>query len=257
MGVINTNQIFIVTGTIQGCIDNNTYTGDGAAELNHCEAYGPGVDTGWTNDVVPGSANMVFLEDNTDTNTEAAFFFGHSFIQSYYGARTVARHNTLNNALIDQHGTGGNVGARWFEIYANTFNVNINQSDCIGIRAGSGVIYDNVLVNSGGASGGRNIALFEEDAGAHLEKYQPGAGYNAITVGNAQQSPVYLWNNTGGFNYAPDGGLVQDGRDCFDSGSQPGSMLKLQLSTDTTSTTYSYTAYTYPHPVTLLTGDGI
>lgn len=252
-GAISTNQIFIDVGTVQGCIDSNTMTGDGAAEIIHSLGWGDGDTTGWTTTVTPGSSAMVFIEDNEDTNTESTYFYGHSFIQSYYGARTVARFNTLNNAHIDQHGTAGQVGARWFEIYGNTFNVNVNQSDCIVIRAGSGVIYDNVLNNLSGASGGRNLGMYEEDAGSHLERYQPGAGYNATSVGNGQQSPIYLWNNTGGFGYAPDGGLVQNNRDVFTSSSKPDPQLILQKAGDTTSTTYTYSPYTYPHPVRALT----
>jgi hypothetical protein len=60
-------------------------------------------------------------------------------MQSYYGARTVFRHNYLHMSHVDQHGTGGMIGARWWEVYENTFYVvqNGNQSEYIMMRAGS------------------------------------------------------------------------------------------------------------------------
>jgi hypothetical protein len=48
---------------------------------------------------------------------------GNSAVQSYNGARTVFRHNSLDFSQVDQHGTNGNIGARWWEIYDNTFNI--------------------------------------------------------------------------------------------------------------------------------------
>jgi hypothetical protein len=225
----------------------------GGQEINHNEALKSGDDAGWKDDVTPGSTEgMVFFEDCECWNSDMAspYFYGCCLVQNYYGARTVVRHCTMNYAQIDCHGTAGMIGARWMEFYNNTFVIpsgSANQDKYFQIRAGSGVIFDNTVTNSSNNRGAGNIALYEEDSGGYPALYQVGRGRNQGS------SPLYCWNNPG-MHYAPDGNLVKDGRDCFNSSSKPSSMKKCQSAGDSTSgTPYTYTPAPYPHP--LVSGD--
>jgi hypothetical protein len=211
---------------VYGVIDHNSFTWDQNSEVIHNEAYGATSTAGWTNDVVPGSANAVYIEDNTFTNETSgnpAYFWGGSAVQGYYGSRTVFRYNQVEMATVDMHGTPGMIGARWWEIYENTFHVvdNGDIDKIIGMRGGSGVIFNNRKIGRTDYKG--EIVLYEEDSG-YPALYQIGRGKNQSL------DPTYAWNNdavarSGSSN-------VQLNRDFYLS-PKPG-----------------YKPYTYPHPMT-------
>jgi hypothetical protein len=253
------NNTFInISGNGPFLIDHNTFSSSGAPnEMIHNVGMGSSDASGWADNVVPGSAAMVFIEDNTFTYNPSgspAYYYGSSAVQSYYGARTVFRHNTLNMMQIDFHGTAGMIGARWAEVYENTFNTgvpNASQSNYIVIRGGSGVIFNNhhTGVNCGDNSCG-NISLYEEDPPPYPATYQPGRGLNQA------YSPIYIWGNDSTMPAGGDGNLVLPNRDFFVSSTQPSSMIRCEAAADggssggtTCPTTFSYTPYTYPHPL--------
>ncbi|HEY7292615.1 MAG TPA: hypothetical protein VH583_22450 [Vicinamibacterales bacterium] len=220
-----------IADPIYGVIDHNTFTWSGNNEIIHNEGYGSTSTAGWSNDVVPGSGDAVYIEDNTfinQTSGNPAYFFGGAAVQSYYGARTVFRYNNLTMAHVDQHGTAGMIGARWWEIYENTFNIvpNGNQDNYVRVRAGSGVIFNNH--KSGSSNGGAGtVELLEEDSG-YPALYQVGRGKNQVL------DPAYVWNNDSLMSVASGSSNVQVNRDFYLT-QKPG-----------------YTPYTYPHP--LVTG---
>jgi hypothetical protein len=182
-----------ISGNAPGLLDHNAFNAPANSEMIHQLGLGPSDSSGWMDDIVPGSASAVYLEDNTFTNndpallnTNPAYFYGNSAIQGYYGCRTVLRHNTFSMSQIDMH--GGTLGARWWEVYANTFTTvpNGNQDRYVGMRAGSGVIFDNHKVGPMDEGGGSiNLALEATDAFA----YRPGRGKN-LTL-----DPAYVWGN--------------------------------------------------------------
>lgn len=243
-----TQAIFIdVNGNGPALIDHNNFTGGAASEMIHNLGLGPSGTAGWTNNVTPGAANMLYVEDNTFACGTGcgSFFTGTSAIQAYYGARTVFRHNTVTSAQVDQHGTAGNIGARWWEIYDNTFvTPNINQSNYMALRAGSGVVWGNTHTGVNTTTG--DIELVEEDSG-YPALYQIGRGINQLL------SPAYLWGNDASMAIVSGSSNVQLNRDYFVSASQPATLLRCELTTDTgtsssCSTTYNYVPFTYPYP---------
>jgi hypothetical protein len=254
-------SVFVVLdGNGPGLLDHNTFNGGAASEIIHNVALGASSNSGWTNDVIPGGSNMVFIEDNTFNCTASSFFC--SGVQSYYGAQTVVRHNTLNYTQIDQHGTPGGIGARWFELYENTFfPEGRNQSNYFDIRAGSGLIYNNH--ESGANTGAGTVSLHEEDSGTWPLAYQVGSGINgqndqhstcssrAGTSGVTNSNPVYIWGNDAAIklDVSQSPSLVQLNRDFFVSSAQPAILFRHQTASDTCATTYSYTPYPYPHPL--------
>ncbi len=238
----------IVSGNGTGLIDTNTFTGGGASEMIHNLGMGATDASAWSDSVLPGSPNMIYIETNTFTYNASgnpAYFWGASAVQSYYGARTVVRYNTLNNVQVDQHGTCGNIGARWWEIYNNTFTVaaNGNQSTYMALRDGSGVVFNNHVSDPGNNGGAGSIELTEDCAsGTYPITYQIGRGINQT------YSPAYVWGNDSGMAVGSGSSFVVPGRDYFVSTTQPANMQRQQVSTDRPGTTYQYTPYTYPYP---------
>jgi len=192
-------------------------TGGHASEMVHIRGYSNGDTAGWAYDVVPGSFDAAYIEYNTfflnETNLTTGVMYdqGTCAIQSYNGARTVFRYNLMFHCQIDQHGTAGMIGARWWEIYGNTnYTPQFGATDkYMGIRAGSGVIFNNKKTGFANQSGG-GIALYEEDSG-YPALYQVGRGKNQTSF------PAYLWNNTSPDLTAGGTSQVLLGRDFFNT----------------------------------------
>jgi hypothetical protein len=127
---------------------------------------------------------------------------------------------------VDQHGTPGMIGARWWEIYENTFYVvqNGSQSDYVMVRAGSGVIFNNHKTGYPCVYGCGNIGLREEDTG-YPALYQVGRGKNQAL------DPAYVWGNDSTMPVGSGSSNVQVNRDYYLT-QKP-----------------NYTPYTYPHPL--------
>jgi hypothetical protein len=246
-------------GNGPGVIDHNSFTMGASAEMIHNLGMGPNDASGWTDSVVPGSSNMVFIETNTFTYNASgnpAYDWGTHAVESYYGSRTVFRYNTLNMCEVDQHGTPGAVWARWWEIYNNTFNTNVanaNQSMYIALRGGSGVVFNNNHTGTNTASqAGINIQVECGSPGtqctssnSYPQTYQIGRGMNQ------NLSPAYFWGNTDNgspMNTGSSAPQAQLNRDFYVSTSQPGSPMRWETTSDNSGTTYSYTPYTYPYP---------
>src|SRR5262249_32290089 len=91
-----TTQCVLVqfSGNSPELVDHCTFIGGNASEMIHNLGTEPGSTAGWSNDVTPGSADALYLENCTFTKNPLAdqYFWGTSAIQSYYGARTVMRY---------------------------------------------------------------------------------------------------------------------------------------------------------------------
>ncbi len=205
------------SGNAPGLVDNNTFECPRNCEIIHNWGMGASDDSGWHDDVTPGGPGAVYIEDNQFTNNDPefgtadpAYFWGSSSVQAYYGARTVFRYNHLLMSQIDQHGTAGMIGARWWEIYENTFDTGVpHASQCcfITLRAGSGVVWNNH--HTGGANNGDSIDLYEEDTGYPAD-YQIGRGRDQSS------DPAYLWGNDAFFSIGSQTpAMVQEDRDYF------------------------------------------
>jgi hypothetical protein len=239
-----------VSGNGRGLIDHCTFTGGSGSEMIHNMGSGAGNNAGWLDNVYPGSASALYIENCTFTKDPLAdqYFWGTAALQSYYGARTVMRYCQLNYSHIDQHGNVPPLyGARWFEFYNNTFNVpaNGNQSDYLALRGGSGVVFNNHV--SGGPNTGAGAIELYSDETTNPPLCGPGGGI--FVNGNRSFSPVYIWGNDSSMPVGSTSSNVIQGRDYLVSSTQPTTMIKWQLTTDNANTTYSYTPYVYPHPL--------
>jgi hypothetical protein len=172
----------------------------------------------------------------------------------------------MNQTQVDVHGTAGQPGGRWFEIYENQFN-NPSGEKAIDkfadLRGGSGVVFNNHVV-----AGSRNIIFREEDSGTWPRAYQIGSGYNGGTNGHStctgsrgnlldpsNTAPVYVWGNDMPASIGnSQAGTILKGRDWIELASQPSVLYQLNKSTDSCATSYSYTPYIYPHPLRAVSG---
>lgn len=231
------------SGNAPGLVDHCSFTGGDASEMIHNLGMGPDSNAVWLDDVYPGSASAVYIENCTFTKDplKDSYFWGTSAIESYYGSRTVIRYSIAKGCQFDQHGTAGMIGARWFEFYNNTFYTppGMNQSNYITLRGGSGAVFNNVNTGSNTAQGA--IELYDENGGASPLYLARGINQN--------YSPVYIWGNSTGMLAISSSSNVQVNRDYFVSQAQLSSMIKWQLTTDNANTVYNYSPFVYPHPL--------
>lgn len=232
-----------VSGNGPGLIDQCQFVAGAASEMIHNLGLGPGNPSGWSDDVIPGSGSALYIEDCTFSKSPLAdkYFWGTSALQSYYGSRTVMRHCVLKACQIDQHGTRGMIGARWWEFYDNTFYTpaEMDQSNYFDLRGGSGVVFNNVNTGQNVRKGG--IQLRDENDGSPPRYFSRGI--------NQKYSPVYLWNNSPAMGIVSGSANVVAERDFFASTKQPAQLVRCQASSDSDTTTYSYIPFPYPHPL--------
>jgi hypothetical protein len=210
-------------GIGQGLIDHNTFTGNQNEELTQLYGSSPTDSSTWTSDVVPGSANMVFMEDNTFINTQCSgttFVIG--MINNYYGTRLVFRHNTVRYGVLDFHGGDvrgdGHFSSRWAEIYQNTFEYACYPSAAVNgygslfdMRGGSGVFWGNHLLGSPGSNPAAsfNIGPYPGSSDKSTTNggtwpVPAGSGRGIIRTRNYSTgtdyhySPFYAWGNDNG-----------------------------------------------------------
>jgi hypothetical protein len=198
----NSTAIMMDLWSCKGLVDNNTFSAPDNSEMIH--NFGDTSDPyctdpsacshGWLDDVHPGSLDALYVEDNTFNNTTVGGWGAQSALQSYNAAHTVIRYNTFHDSQVDAHGTATMVGARWWEIYENTFAITQTtyyQDKYMDLRAGSGVAFNN---HHTGAPSNAAIVVREEDSG-YPALYQIGRGINQ------NLSPVYFWGNDASIPY--------------------------------------------------------
>src|ERR1700722_12461679 len=268
-----------VSGFGPGIIDHNTFTtAAGGDEVIHLLGSGNPTETfGWSNDVVPGGPNMVFLENNVFINTNATYLAAAE--EAYYGAQWVFRYNHLTFEENDVH--QGGLSGRWAEIYDNTYAVNGVAKNLTNplpdywqFRGGSGVVYDNISSQSPccqdpypGAQFGPDCPSSDQCTGSWPIPTQVGTGIHETT-----SSPIYVWGNsatvdgstqaiqsslsyTNGTQAGPSPtSCTHPGNVCdvVVGATAPSSWVRCQSAADVEAgcpVTYTYKAYVYPHPL--------
>lgn len=267
-----------INGINWGLLDHNTLNNAGNAffirawadntdEVNPWPPSGtPGMGGySWLLPLNFGTDEAVYIEDNTFTMDKGCYM---GVGDSYYGGRSVFRHNTVTNAYWQNHAArgferGGNLKA---EIYNNDFNATDSAwYRAVHIRAGTAVVYNNTLrgyfntmnvdnqrsdgQNTDGPFGACNGSskwdgnVSGQSGWPCLDQIGRGPGQYP----NQPSEPLYVWNNgsstgcaTGGsctnnITMTSDGDAhVVAGRDYINNGTTPKP---------------GYTAYVYPHPL--------
>ena len=274
------------------CLDNgiifwnDTFIGDGPNDPQSlggisftCDKYGytsswNTPDTYGTQDV-SGLSNT-YLENCTfyDMPTACTNFDDNS--------RVVVRDCTVSNAQLASHGQESSAyGVREWEIYNNTFIYSssgtgpsgnaypLNMNAWVGIRGGSGVIFNNAMDDIPGGKNGVDLTVFSINwptaigcQTAYPAARQAGQGWSAssqATYGNpvvpqdgtgAVTEGVYIWGNTGSETTDPNYvGLDQYSPDGCGNGELVGNFLKQGRDYFVGTAKPGYAPYTYPHPL--------
>jgi hypothetical protein len=246
------------SGLGPGLVDHNAFTTSvSASEVIHLIGGSASCTSCWTEDVVPGSANMIIFEN--DVWTESS---GYCQVEEgNYGAVFVIRYSTFNSCQGDVH--GGPPSNRWVELYHNTYNNCCSSGSDYDFRGGSGMIWGNS--RTGTAQGNTSVGPIcgsSDTCGSYPVQYQFGMGLKGTNY-----TPVYIWGNDSsiqstsnndstlvqvGSAYNVCSGLSGDLCNAIVTTSAPSSWLRCESAADISAgcpVTYSYTPYTYPHPM--------
>ncbi len=148
-GGSNANRGIRRMGMIYGVFDNNAFI-EGQANSEGAATGGPD----WALESLTfGTANNIFYEDNTFTNTTL-----RPFVDGEQGGRRVMRYNTCTNTTVSEYpccdAHGNQPGALYammvLETYGNVFNLGSGTGDMLDQRGGNALCFFN-QVNSGSA----------------------------------------------------------------------------------------------------------
>lgn len=259
-------------GNVRGLVDHSVFTINNwrmAIYTHHDRWNDTGFygDASYADDSHFGTDKAIVIEDNLFESTVGAF--AHD---GWSGSRVVFRYNTLRNMAFANHGTessGRWRGQRLFEVYRNSFLNDVWQyPNIIGIRGGTGVVFDNIVRTSGSGFISTIFGMVNYRYSDRSREYvfgfctganpwdgnqsggypcldQPGRGKGDLLDGDAPtprwlnqvSDPVYVWNNTLNGLAEPlrietiDRDVIVEGRDFFNA-PKPG-----------------YVPLVYPHPL--------
>jgi len=147
----------LFNGDMWGVIDHCVFDESNfkqAIQVQHANWLGTSYGDGsWHDSLSLGTEKAIYIEDCTFLGSGSA---GAGVVDSTAGGRFVFRNNVVTNDYLATHGTEGSIyqGVRSYEIYNNTFvNQNNIMFTAIYLRGGTGVIFNNTLGGSGGATG--------------------------------------------------------------------------------------------------------
>jgi len=279
----NGNDIWVTTYNNWGVIDSNIF--EDSSQEGITPQYGNSdAIASWTDVLTPGSANAVYIENNTFTYTSNYASGGIHVVTGFLGSRYVFRSNTITlndgtefDSVIDMHSSYyisglGYDATRWTEVYNNNVS-GTSVGWALNWRGGNGIAFSNTFSDTQRdciVLGGDNM----------LAAYC--ANLTACPYPNpGQMTTGYMWSNScrGTPNTAPyvkaDNYIrnyIQINRDyniptsgvyadkpatCthtdgyINKGYWATDQNKLYICTGMNNWTAYYTPYTYPHPLTL------
>ena len=141
----------IQTSDVYGLIDNSEFYSTGSVQSISIFGSNTSTDGGygpWAQALSLGSANAVYVEDNTFERTTVA---GEDAVDLYSGARAVIRYNTFTESHAGFHGTdsGGYRSPVSVEVYNNTYNNSTGTAGAGRMRGGTGVWFNNTWATTG------------------------------------------------------------------------------------------------------------
>lgn len=206
-----------VSGWVEGLIDNNTFM-----NCNICIGITGDNHHSWGRPIQAGTANALFIENNTFITDNNADREPNQPIYHQEGARTVTRYNTFDgsaytngNAIpYDSHGNWGTNlldyrGQPILEVYNNVFKAH-HTYQITDFRGGSILFYNNDFYTISGAPT-RIIELWEEEA------WTSGGPFCSVPCPVSTTWPAedqifnsFFWNNRTFFNGASAPTIITD-----------------------------------------------
>ena len=244
-------------GRNEWLIDNNEFVNCNIA----IEVQGD--SDSWNREIAAGTANSLFIEDNTFTINASTDREPNEQTYHFCGARTVIRHNTLDGTAYISTGWGGSTffdshgyahpatcrGNPLIEMYNNTIHA-YDFAYVLHPRGGSLLVHDNAATCDKAGCAPQFFRLAEDNT-------------PLVWPMQDQINNSYFWNNTLNgaavttativnppipdptkdfFFHAPQ---ATGGREAY-TGSPGGNMTFSPLGANAY---YPYTTYTYPHPL--------
>jgi hypothetical protein len=198
------------TGVIDHCSFHNTYTS--------IVVMGTG-EASWLQPLSLGTANAVYIEDNTMDNTAIV---GDGATDAHSGARYVFRHNSVRNARAGHHGldSGGRRSPHSFEIYNNTFTwTALNSWYTWRSRGGTGVVFGNAITGNTGTASTFGVVNYRTCGCNWCTNVLPNAHGYPCEPYTACAAPLHTsvgaWGRCDGHNPL-DGNLDATGYPCLD-----------------------------------------
>lgn len=151
-------QVDNAFGVVDHCTESASHAPFINIGLSAYQGVGNYGDNSWAQPDSYNTANALFLENNTFTNTDQST----NYITDCDGeaCRYVARFNTVTNGAFENHGTespGRKRGGRWEIVYDNNFYASSGTSVAavVAMRSGTGLLFDNQMTwgSSAGFSG--------------------------------------------------------------------------------------------------------
>jgi hypothetical protein len=171
---------------VRGLVDHNVFELKGSLghmvgvqhgsweNTNGATGYGDGQgDQSWAVASTTGSESLITVEDNTFTT---ALSGDQYYTNDQFGSRATYRFNTFINGVYADHGTetGGRLrSARHVEIYNNTFETDRAVASYVGIRGGTGMVFDNELTGTAPSNSFMTIENYRSDDYSRSSAYFP------------------------------------------------------------------------------------
>jgi len=199
------------TGSNSGLVDHCTFNKLGSGHIKGLQINAADRDvedynsptiplghTSWNMPISLGTKDALYIEDCIFSWED-----DYAVLDADEGARVVFRYNDITGANFGTHGHDGgsrDTGVFSYEIYSNSFNAaGTGLYTVIGLRGGTGVIYDNTFSGNYGAT--TNLYHYCAcdptvtcNGGWPTPCTYPCEGQIGRTAGNALE-PLYFWDN--------------------------------------------------------------
>jgi hypothetical protein len=244
-------------------------------EVQSWGASGTG-DEAWAEPIGYGTANFMFIEDNTFIRPRGQVVFANPVVDAYVGGKYVFRHNYVRNAMILNHDKSGGNWTRAgvaFEVYNNIFEFDdsITYQTPFYLRDGTALYYHNEhrgfyqsyikfwnrRTEEAQGNWGLCNGTKSWDGNIGPQGYPcadqvgrgPAAGLGPNNVQPQPRVPVRIWGNTGPATGGCDGTAQQGGKVCNGNPTTIIAGTDYIFSNDNSAALPGYSPYPYPHPM--------
>lgn len=182
------NRFFYISGRTYGVFDHNI----SISQYNNLvrENQSDGGNSSWNTNISVGTADAVYLEDNTFTNTSTGKNW--FLMDGDCGSRHVVRYNTITNHHIGWHDSCSDHMRSGFqyEAYNNTISNSFSNTPFVWARGGTYIVYNNTLTRTGYESWAGDIFFDNYRSRSNAAAYEPWSVYSSGAFGACDYESV-------------------------------------------------------------------